>query len=239
MAGAYVQSNHNRASGASSLDVTLTGVVAGNTLVFVGTKYKDPLTADQFTSVSGGGATWARRSEAQTGGGAHIRIEIWVGVGGTGGSITATMDPGTSGDLAAILFEISGLDASTPYDTQAAATGTSTEPDSGATATLAQADSFKIMGACHETGTVSFQPRAGDGDTEVTGEEAGDTGMVVVGAYQVLSATTAINGRWTLGSSANWCAAVIALKAASVTTFLCTSSRQRARPGPFRPGIAR
>lgn len=211
MAGALVQSNHNRNAGSATLAVTLTGVVAGNTLVYIGSNYNGG-GGKNISGVAGGGATWTERSARISG---NIALEIWVGTGGTGGSITVTATIASASDNAGILMEISGLDATTPFDVKADASGSSTSPESGATATLAQADSFKVMGMAHESGTITMNPRAGDGDTEVTGEEAGDSGMVVGGAYQVLAATTAVNGRWTIGSSANWVASVVVLKAAA------------------------
>lgn len=206
MAGSPVQSATDRQSGDATQTVSLTGVAAGATLVLKGGSYQ----STAATSCSGGGATWTKRASALNG---SILSEIWIGHNSSGGSVTVTWTLSAAVDGATILEEWSGLGTTDPYDVAAQATGSSTSPDSGATATLAQADAVKLTAMAHGGGNISMDPRAGDGDTEVPGQGNGDTGMVVGGAYKVLSATTAVNGRWTLGSSQDWAACVVVLKA--------------------------
>jgi hypothetical protein len=193
-----VQQNTNRAGAVTSHDITLNGVTAGNLLVlFVGT-FDETGTGG---SVSGGGATWTRR--ATDGATDFVRTHIYEGVGTTGGDITVTYTPADAADVAVILAEFANP-AVSPFDVEAGTTGTGTTPDSGATATLAQADALKVSACVHSGGNVTMVPRAGDGDTQVTGQENGSTGMVIGGSYQILSTTTAVRGRWTLGASQNW-----------------------------------
>lgn len=207
MAGSLTQSTHNRASGDAGPTVGLTGVASGACLVL-----KVGVFNQTVTGVSGGGATWNKRANVTTG---SVDSEIWIGHNSTGGSVTISMTLGAGADSAFILEEWAGLGTSDPFTTgeKNNATGTSTSPESGATPTLGQADSVKLTAMAHGGGTITMNPRAGDGDTEVTGEEAGDSGMVCGGAYQILSATTAVNGRWTIGSSQAWAACVVVLKA--------------------------
>lgn len=207
MAGAFVQSATTRGS-SSTASVGLTGVASGNCLVAIVSAYQGV----NFSTASGGGATWNQRVEHA---GTDQRIEMHVGHNTTGGSVTISMALGASYDWAIIGVELSGILTTDPFDVAASAAGSGTAPDSGATATLAQADSFKISGVCHTGANITVVPRAGDGDTEITGQENGLTGMVVVGAYQVLAATTAVSGRWTIGASNAWAAGVLVLKAAA------------------------
>lgn len=213
MAIGFVSSVTNRSSGGvSSHGINKTGVTAGNLLVlYVGTFQE--LTPGSST-VSGGGATWSRRSiDGPTN---NINTQVWEGRGGTGGSITVTYTPGGSNaEVAVILAEFNSADASAPFDQEAGITGSSNQPDSGVTGTLAQSDSLKVSACAHDGGNITMVPRAGDGDTQLTGQLNGNTGMVIGGSYQILSATTAVRGRWTLGASQNWACSVTIFKAAA------------------------
>lgn len=205
MAGSLTQS----ATVQNNTAVSLTGVASGACLVLkVGTWN------DTATAVSGGGATWTER--ADTGSGLGARAAIWVGYNSTGGSVTVTATMAFGSTPALILEEWAGLGTTDPFDVAATATGLSTSPDSGTTVTLAQADSVKLSACSTDAGSgVSHDPRAGDGDTEVPGQEDGGTGPVIVGSYKILAATTGVAGRWTLGSSLSWDAAVVVLKASA------------------------
>jgi len=213
MAIAYVQTAKNQAT-TTSLNVSLTGVVAGNTLILWVGKYGDTFSG---SSVSGGGATWTKRaSNLQTGPSNSQGCEIWEGHGTTGGSITVTLTSSGSADIAIVIGEFSGLQ-SPAYDVSANASSGgsgSTSPDSGATSSLAQADELVISCDSHADGDTTNVPRSGDGFTQLSDYANGSLTAVVGAAYKIVSSTSAVSGRWTTGASANWSACVAAFKAA-------------------------
>lgn len=212
MAIAYVQTAKNQAT-TTSLNVSLTGVVAGNTLILWVGKYGDSFAG---SSVSGGGATWTKReSNLQTGYGNRQGCEIWEGYGTTGGSVTVTLTSSGSADIAIVIGEFSGLQ-SPAYDVSANSSSGgsgSTSPDSGATSSLAQADELVISVDSHADGNTSNVPRSGDGFTQLSDYPDGSLAATVGAAYKIVSSTSAVSGRWTLGTSANWSACVATFKA--------------------------
>lgn len=99
--------------------ITLTSVVAGNLLVLVATALRTTSPVPVLSSVSGGGATWARAVPlASAAGTDNAAVEIWYGTGGTGGSITVTPTwPQANSNADYALMEVSGAASVSPLDT--------------------------------------------------------------------------------------------------------------------------
>ena len=88
----------------------------------------------------------------------------------------------------------------------------------------------------HQPGAPHFEGESLDqGGTGPLHIVYGIAGTTTTGIYPSTSATGTINASGNTG----WGATLIAVAGSVVTPFMCTSSRQRARPAPFRPGIAR
>src|SRR5690606_40301556 len=122
---ALVQQVKNAQADVTSLDVSLSGVVAGHVLILAISKWEDAWSP----TCSGGGATWTKRqNHYSSGAGQRQGVDIFEGVGTTGGSITVTISNSVSADISANLSEWDDLLASGAYDTGAAAGGTGSQP---------------------------------------------------------------------------------------------------------------
>ena len=130
------------ASAAITLTVTL-GVtpVNGNTLVAVistrGTS------ADRVTSISGGGVTWSRASQAANANG--TTTEIWYGPNVASGTTAITINQ-ASLRSAAVVKEYSGILSASPLDQSANATGSSASAATGTTPATTQASELWVGG---------------------------------------------------------------------------------------------
>ena len=131
-----------------------------------------------------------------------------------GQTITITWTGG-SATTGAKVIEVSGQDGTTPYDQGADATGTSTAADSGATGTLAQADNL-VVG---QVATSSTSTQTWETTSPTWTDEGGVTTSGTIReshfAQKVVSATTALNAKTTLGTSRTWHAQIDVFKAAA------------------------
>jgi hypothetical protein len=123
------------------------------------------------------------------------------------------------------VYGASGIATSSALDKSAIDTGSSTAPNSGATATLSQADEL-IIGACgveDEIDDASGTWTTGAGN--VSGNEQGDgtngggdaSNVYIYAAAEVVAATTAQTAEVTGTDSIDWAAAVATYKGAAVT----------------------
>lgn len=223
MAIAFVQSAKATANGATTLDVSLTGVASGNTLISYAALYKSGSSAT-YTGVSGGGATWANRKAEQQ---SEKYVSIWEGYNSTGGSVTVTHTPSASSDLAIVLSEWSGLVNTGAYDVSASNNNgfsTDTSPDSTATTTTAQADELLVGIMTHNGTTISVTP--GGSFTELDDVLTGASGAICAASYRIVSATGTYSSTWTIGASQRWCCAIATFKAAAggSTTYLLVAN---------------
>lgn len=212
MAIAFVQSAKATANGASTIDVSLTGVGAGNTLISYASLYKSGGSAT-YTGVSGGGATWNNRQATQQ---SEKYSSIWEGQSSTGGSVTVTHTPSVSADLACVVAEFSGLVTTGAYDVSAEDTsgfGSDTAPNSTATATTAEGDELLVGIMTHNGATISATP--GGSFTQLSDILSGASTAVCAAAYRIVSATGTYSSTWTLGASQRWCCAIATFKAAA------------------------
>ena len=125
----------------------------------------------------------------------------------TGSSLTITASPAVTARAAvAALFR--GLDDNNPLDQTASATGSSTAPSSGATATTAQADEL-LIGVVGTEGPDGDAPGAWDGSF-TTGPRLGtaggtaDTNITVSLGYRIVLSTGAYTASKTGITSRDW-----------------------------------
>ena len=145
------------------------------------------------------------------------RLEIWVRE-----DVSYSSNPSFNIDLAAsgslidsIIIEIPGtLTGGGAFDVATTNTGTSGTPNTGATATLAQADNIFIAAFCDNTGL--DDPITPSGMTLIAKDEDGTTTMAFSVDYKIVSSTAAVTGSWSKDSGTpTWIAAGIILKAAA------------------------
>lgn len=121
------------------------------------------------------------------------------------------------------VYSVSGLAESSPFDKSSTDTGTGTAPNSGATATLSQAEEL-IIGACGVedevddiTGTWTTGAGNVSGNEQAYGTNGGGdaSNISIYAAAEVVAATTAQTAEVTGTDSIDWAAAVATYKAPS------------------------
>ena len=210
VAPSIVQSTNSTNVGPSA---SLTGVVAGNVLVLGIFAQRYFSNTPAFSSVSGGGATWTKVLDSVITGN-EWGMSVFVGTGGTGGSITATAS-GTWDEVEVALLEIADADESDPVDESAQQAQRATSaPESGATATLST-DEGLALGFCSVfSNFANPTPHGSDGfTTEIDHSTQFDWRDYIV-AYKALDSTTGVNFRCT-GVTSDYRTAVVVLKPAS------------------------
>lgn len=150
-----------------------------------------------------------------------LNMDLWyakVITGGTSFQVTGTYDDSTS-NISVIAQEFSGIEgAVSPADKTAHATGTSTSPSSGNTATLAQAAQLVVGHAVHALATSAFS--LGSGYTNLTQVSVTDRQHAM--ESKVVNATTAVAATFTIAASREWIASVATFKATNTATPLLT-----------------
>lgn len=202
----------------TNIGVTLAATPAnGNTLIAViatrGT------ISDRVSSITGGGVTWSRVTQATNASG--ITTEIWYGPGVSSGSKSITI---TQADLrsAAIVMEYSGLVAPVSTDVVANTTGNSTSPSTGTTASTAQSNELWIggIGILGSTSTLSNITNSFFAvDNEVTTNATTNRNARVYALDRVVTGAGTASSGGTLSASAQWSGAIATFKAAVQTNL--------------------
>lgn len=199
---------------------------AGNTVVVVAFANKGGGVVINFVEDDLG--TLTRRAQINSG---DNRLEIWVRE-----DVSYASNPTFNTDLAAsgslidmILIEVPGtLTGGTAFDVATTNTGTSGAPNTGATATLAQADNIFIAAFCDDTGL--NDPITPSGMTLIAKDEDGTTTLAYSVDYKIVTSTAAVTGSWSLASGTpTWIAAGIILKAAGGGASAPVASQRFAR----------
>ena len=138
----------------------------------------------------------------------------------SGDTITVSF-PTTAKAKAVAVQEFAGLTSVSPLNVTKQASGTSTAPASGNSATTTQANEL-LIGAISVQGSTSIAYTAGANFTALT--RAGTTdatgpNQTIDPEYRIVSATGAYNATGTLGSSAPWEAELVSYKADLATHF--------------------
>jgi hypothetical protein len=116
-----VAQSSNFGTGGATLAVTIS-TAAGDLLVMTGAAIHGPL-----TSVSGGGALWARAARALQ----NTNVEIWYGItDGSSNDVTITLT-GNTQDIWMVVSEWSGIATTNPLDGAIATSGVVSPADAG------------------------------------------------------------------------------------------------------------
>jgi hypothetical protein len=153
-ASAFVQAFSNHLVVSGSPTVALTGVTAGNTLVFCVYMQSNNRTLD---SMSGGSNSYSETVARTINTGSNHAMTMWRAFNVSGGDYTVTLTMSASSTYSIGVVELSGVTTTDPLDSAPA--GEVAEPgqtlDVGPTATLAQAN--EILVGCGG-GSVSSRP---------------------------------------------------------------------------------
>lgn len=136
----------------------------------------------------------------------------------TGDTVTVTFGTNVNYPMMA-LFEVTGIADTSWLDKTATATGSSTAPDTGDTATTAQADELLFSVACWQA-AATFTP--GTDFTQV-GTTMATTTKYGASQYDIVSSTGAYDGDATLGSSQDWAICLATYKGESAAAAAATA----------------
>ena len=150
--------------------------------------------------------------------GASVVTSIWYcenASGGSGHTVTITDNSGAEFHGAAL--EITGALTSGALDKANAQDDASdTTPHTGSTGTLTQADEIVVIVTGNYTNGTGLSGIAVDGGWTQVSEHLNPTFQPGEVDYQIVSATTALEGGWTIsGVTASWVSAIASFKAAS------------------------
>ena len=135
----------------------------------------------------------------------------------SGNTITVTFP--SSSQTAIQAYQVAGLVSTSPVDHSATATGDTSTPSSGATATLAQANEF-VFGAVTSHDATSFT--AGTNFTALA--TSNPSTRILATEYETVNATAGIAATGTLNATENWAAGVVTYKALVAPTVTGVSS---------------
>ena len=220
---------HTTAS--NTLTTTIPSTTAGNCLVVCINSFSTG--AQSVSGVTLGGVADNFAGLKTVGGGANAPLTaIWADPNCAGGQTSVVvagtnLNPG-SGDGGIVIFEISGLVASSVLDKSASATGSSAAFSSGATATTTVASEIFI-------GTADAAPTIAGPASPWTNTV--NAGSAAVAGWQVVSSTGAATYAGTCAAG-TWSAAVVTLKSPAAAVA-GTVQPQATVPVPRRkPGRA-
>lgn len=164
------------------------------------------------------GNTFKRIGTPQEGASGQDVVQMWYAyniAGGAGHTITVNQDLATSSNGSFVAQEFSVTGADDPLDKTAKAAGTSTAPNSGATATLSSDNQLVVAGmACDTVQT----PTAGTGYTNLQQNGSGTPATQVAMESKVVAATTAVTGAFTI-TSTHWGCIVATFRVANTPLF--------------------
>lgn len=198
---------------AITVTVPITGVTTGNSIILMLTLGVITTTTGPVSATDSKGNTYTADADIQHSESGRLRTVIF-----SAHNVTALV----SGDLITITHplafekavsanEFSGLLGPSPLDQTAAAIGNSASPNSGATATTAQADEL-LIGALGVEGfaTETFTPGAGYTLLPRAGTLGGSqaTNVTINPEFRIVSATGSYVADGTNSASARWAAAI-------------------------------
>lgn len=186
---AHVQSKNNATGFASTLNVTVTALTAGNLVTCITYSPSETITH----SMSATGVTWATAIGPIAHSGAPtMRGYIFYGQVDSGGATTVTVTASSSTGIGAACIEASGLATSSPLDqTGSGEQSAATTHNLSASLTTTVADEL-LFGGCVNTGTASTWTVG----TGYTGVSTVGGGTSPYAAYQIVAST----GSYGLGS---------------------------------------
>ena len=217
MAGAIVQSIGNTSVGAASPLTLVFGsnVTNGNLIVVVVYCYdEDKVGAAQVSDTRSNSYSFITGTLDDDASNTYTRA-FYAPVGSTG-ACTISLTPVTTEYLAAVAWELSGVETSSPVDDASVATGTGTSVNSGSVSTsqdtvllgcMTQTSDFADPGVTMTPGASYTQDREHEASSNnIPYNDCHRTTNPGSGTYSV---------DWTLGSSQTWLATAVAVKESS------------------------
>ncbi len=179
---------------------------AGNLLVAV-----IQVSADVTGVTDTRGNTWVKAVEEENAG-ASTYLELWYVENCAAGANTVTAANGFGASFAHVwVGEYSGVATSSALDQTAGGQSSTGNPDSGATATTAQADELLVGGIANNGArTVTWT----EPDTEQYDDATAGASRGLSAADEIVSATGTFSATGTMSGSADWLAAIATFKAA-------------------------
>jgi uncharacterized protein YjdB len=209
----------NSISSGTSLTIsTSSGVAVGNTIIL--TIAMDPA-AGNVSVIDNRGNTYTKYADVSNGSGTTSGVRTLVFsapvtnafISSSTNTITITFP--TVAARAASAFLVNGLSQVSPVDKFATATGTSSTPNSGPTATTSQANEL-LIGAIGIEGTDGINKGSGYETLNSATANGGATtsSIKIQPEYRIVSTTGAYAATASIGSSRPWAAAIVTYKAA-------------------------
>lgn len=227
MAITRVQTVAGLANGAGSGTATLSGVVAGNTIVVSVTCWQgtNGSSATPTGITTGGTGTFTKDVEAasiQIGGNGweHVRTSIWRASNVSAGThlVTVSWNGGTGTYGQFTVTEYSGLATSTPLDQSATGTGTGTSPSVGPSGTTTQANELVVaMFGASSFGTTNIGiDAATPGYTNIGIDQDSATVCAYASEFKTVAATGTQSCSWgtVAGNTVSWSMALATYKEA-------------------------
>jgi hypothetical protein len=207
--GLVQQVNTPTTSSVSSLTVTLpNNVTAGDTLILSYASEADSNNAPSTVTYDGSGFTKEAHNQAATGYGSS---QVWALFNASGGfkTITITLSGSTYIQMADVT-EWSGLVA-VDQNTNSGNTNTGTSVTAGSITTTAAPE--LVISAAYAGGGNTTQPSTPSGFNSLALAEGGSPANYRgYGAYEIQTASEAIQATWTQPASAEWSAAIASFK---------------------------
>jgi hypothetical protein len=209
--GLLVQSSYYAGS-ATSRAFTLTGAASAGSKAFIDIAVGNPNSVTVNSVTDSRGNTWTIEQQLNNGttvkaARAYAQVGTALQVGDT---ITVTLSA-SSQRWSVVAYYFTGLVSSGPLDKTASATGSSTSPSVGPSATTTQADELVL--ACY--GTTTDAATAYGSNTLIAQQvtAAGSTERRIVSTYRIVSSTGTQSASATLASSQLWVALLGTYKA--------------------------
>ncbi len=198
---------------ASTVSSTAFGSPLSNPSLIVVSFVADLNTTSANTPTDTAGNTYVRATQFQDAAFTGSDIEVWYAKNThtTASNVVTVTDNGGGVNSAVVVEEWTGADTTAPFDKTAQASGSGTAIDSGATATLSQANEMVMVTAVAILN--ANQLSLATGFTNLTQTHTTTPENLGI-ASKVVSATTAVNGLMTTGS-ASWAGIVTTWKQAA------------------------
>lgn len=212
MAAAFVQGTSGTQHGVSIASVTSTNfassVVAGHLLVALVASAAGA-SGDVSSVTDTAGNTYTKILEFTT---LNLDITVWIVwncIGGASFNVTGHVGAVGTNDASIVVQEFSGvMRSANPFDKSKSATGTSTSPNSGATATTTQATELIVGVLAHESTTTTIV--TGSGYSALTTASLANCSAAL--ESQVVAVTGAQTATFGLTASRPWGCGVVTIK---------------------------
>lgn len=213
MAATLVQTKTgSSASNSTAIGLALaSNVGVGDTIIVA---FQQDSSTDLVSSVTSTGMSFSKITAASgTNSDGFAYLSVWYAFNtpsATTPTISINKTSAVSGE--AVLFHYSGLTTADPLDKTASATGSSTAPASGNTATLSQASEVVVGVVGSDFGGATYTVGSGYGHLiQITANGFSEMAM----EDKQVAATTAVAAAFTLSSSSSWRCSALTFKIAA------------------------